>query len=188
MNDQFHAPVALTPEKVPILIDSEADWTPEPVWTLWWIESLYVCRNIVCTAWLEIKSERRVLGWEFSHRWFFMYPFQKFKVVNPSVNAHILPSHPIYLRYTLRVSVGLRLYLLRLLFEFCVSAALQICHGCPLPGPCILASCSVSLWKLVRSLRNLVLIINGQLKETSLYVLTLTVILFLYLSRRFQCA
>jgi len=31
VSDQFHAPEALLPAKVPVLIG----WTPEPVWTRW---------------------------------------------------------------------------------------------------------------------------------------------------------
>jgi hypothetical protein len=36
MSDQLHAAINLPPEKVPpVPIFQEAEWTPEPVWTLW---------------------------------------------------------------------------------------------------------------------------------------------------------
>jgi hypothetical protein len=36
VNDQLHDPAALTPEKeLPVPIEYEAGWAPEPVWTQW---------------------------------------------------------------------------------------------------------------------------------------------------------
>jgi hypothetical protein len=33
---QLHAPAALYPWKeLPVIIDGECEWAPEPVWTLW---------------------------------------------------------------------------------------------------------------------------------------------------------
>jgi hypothetical protein len=36
VNSQFHVPATLPPSKnFPVLIELEAEWIPEPVWTLW---------------------------------------------------------------------------------------------------------------------------------------------------------
>jgi hypothetical protein len=39
VSGQLHAPVALPPEKEPLVaIGQEAGWTPESFWTRWWTE------------------------------------------------------------------------------------------------------------------------------------------------------
>jgi hypothetical protein len=58
MNDQLHAPTALSQGKFPPVLNGwETGWAPEPVWTPWWREKFCICQELnpgrpTSTPWL----------------------------------------------------------------------------------------------------------------------------------------
>jgi hypothetical protein len=44
MSGQFHVPTTLIPKKEPVPIEKKAGWAPEPVWTRWGRQKVFIIK------------------------------------------------------------------------------------------------------------------------------------------------